>query len=77
MFFLGRFSDEFWMVSHYMVTAPSLELTCPPGRPSFITRVLGVDSGRFRVWQARRVRSPQIAQAELPPENRTVTEATI
>ena len=35
----------------------------PPGRPSFITRVLGVDSGRFRLWQARRGRSPQIAQA--------------
>ena len=35
----------------------------PPGRPSFITRVLGVDSGRFRVGQARRARSPQIAQA--------------
>ena len=35
----------------------------PPGRPSFITRVLGVDSGRFRVGQARRARRPQIAQA--------------
>ena len=35
----------------------------PPGRPSFITRVLGVDSGRFRMWQARRARSSQIAQA--------------
>lgn len=35
----------------------------PPGRPSVITRVLGVDSGRFRVGQARRARSPQIAQA--------------
>ncbi len=35
----------------------------PPGRPSFITRVLGVDSRRFRVGQARRARSPQIAQA--------------
>ena len=35
----------------------------PPGRPSFITRVLGVDIGWFRVWQARRARSPQIAQA--------------
>ena len=38
-------------------------LTCPPGRPSFITRVLGFDSGRFRVGQARRARSPQLAQA--------------
>ncbi len=35
----------------------------PPGRPSFITRVLGFDSGRFRVWQARRARCHQIAQA--------------
>jgi len=35
----------------------------PPGRPSFITRVLGVDSRRFRLGQARRARSPQIAQA--------------
>src|SRR5690606_37368985 len=35
----------------------------PPVRPSFITRVLGVDSGRFRVGQERRARSPQIAQA--------------
>ncbi|PTV93254.1 putative transposase, partial [Rhodobacter aestuarii] len=29
----------------------------PPGRPSVITRVLGVDSGLFRVGQARRARS--------------------
>lgn len=35
----------------------------PPGRPSFITRVLWFDSCRFRVGQARRARSPQIAQA--------------
>ena len=35
----------------------------PPGRPSFITRVLGFDSCRFRLGQARRARSPQIAQA--------------
>lgn len=35
----------------------------PPGRPSFITRVLGFDSRRFRGWQARRARSRQIAQA--------------
>lgn len=35
----------------------------PPGRPSFITRVLAVDSGRFRVGQARRARCHQIAQA--------------
>lgn len=39
------------------------DLDLPPGRLSFITRVLGVDSGRFRVGQARRARSPQIAQA--------------
>ena len=39
------------------------QLDLPPGRPSFITRVLGVDIGWFRVWQARRARSPQIAQA--------------
>lgn len=41
----------------------ALTTDLPPGRPSFITRVLGVDSGRFRVGQARRARSPQIAQA--------------
>jgi hypothetical protein len=35
----------------------------PPGRPSFITRVWLVDSRRFRVGQARRVRCRQIAQA--------------
>ena len=35
----------------------------PPGRPSGITRVLGVDNGWLRVGQARRARSPQIAQA--------------
>ncbi len=35
----------------------------PPGRPSFITRVWFVDSRRFRFGQARRARSPQIAQA--------------
>ena len=29
----------------------------PPGRPSFITRVWFVDSRRFRVGQARRVKS--------------------
>ena len=35
----------------------------PPGRPSVITRVLRVDSCRFGLGQARRARSPQIAQA--------------
>jgi len=35
----------------------------PPGRPSFITRVLGFDRRQFQVWQARRARCPQIAQA--------------
>jgi hypothetical protein len=44
---------------HFTMISPDL----PPGRPSFITRVLGVDSCRFRVGQARRARSPQIAQA--------------
>ena len=39
------------------------KLDLPPGRPSFITRVLGVDSVRFGVWQARRARSHQVAQA--------------
>ena len=38
----------------------------PPGRPSFITRVLGFDSRRFGLGQARRARSPQIAQALGP-----------
>ena len=40
-----------------------LQLDLPPGRPSFITRVLGFDSRRFQGWQARRARSRQIAQA--------------
>lgn len=35
----------------------------PPGGPSFITRVLGVDSGRRRFGQGRRARSLQIARA--------------
>ena len=35
----------------------------PPGRPSFIASVLGVDSHRFRVGQARRTLRTQIAQA--------------
>ena len=35
----------------------------PPGRPSFITRVLGVDNCCFGLGQARRARSPQLAQA--------------
>ena len=35
----------------------------PSGRPSFITRALGFDSIRFRVWQARRARCHQIDQA--------------
>ncbi len=35
----------------------------PPGRPSFITRVLGVDRHRFQVWQARLARCHQVAQA--------------
>ena len=35
----------------------------PPGRPSFITRVLWVDSFRFWVRQARRARRHQVAQA--------------
>ena len=41
----------------------SLDRDLPPGGPSFITRVLGVDSGRFWVRQACRVSSRQIAQA--------------
>lgn len=35
----------------------------PPGRPSVITRGLGVDRHRFRVWQARWARCHQTAQA--------------
>lgn len=34
-----------------------------PGRPSFITRVLLVDSRPFQVGQARRARCCQVAQA--------------
>jgi len=41
----------------------SMQADLPLGRPSVITRVLGFDSRRFRVWQARRVRCHQIAQA--------------
>ena len=40
-----------------------IRVDLPPGRHSFITRVLWFDSCRFRVGQARRARSPQIAQA--------------
>ena len=47
----------------WLYLAVVIDLDLPPGRPSFITRVLGVDSGRFRVGQARRARSPQVAQA--------------
>ena len=37
----------------------------PPAGPSLMTRVcgFGLDSRRFRAGQARRARSPQIAQA--------------
>ena len=40
-------------------------LTCPPDGPSFITRVCGSGFHIRRCWfgQARRARSPQIAQA--------------
>ena len=38
-----------------------IESGLPPGRPSVITRVLGVDNGWLRVGQARRARSRQIA----------------
>ena len=41
----------------------SIDADLPPGRPSFITRVFGVDSGRFRVGQARRAGSHEVAQA--------------
>jgi preprotein translocase subunit SecG len=39
------------------------QLDLPPGHPSFITRVLGVDSGRLRLGQAGRARSHQVAQS--------------
>ncbi len=38
-------------------------VTCRTSRPSFITRALLNDGCRFRVWQVRRARSPQFAQA--------------
>lgn len=43
----------------------SLSITgdLPSARPSYITRVFGVEIGRFRVGRARRARSPQFAQA--------------
>ena len=42
-----------------------IEADLPPAGPSLMTRVCGFDFGsrRFRVWQARQARSPQIAQA--------------
>ena len=46
-----------------LVVVMSMGRDLPPGRPSFITRVLGFDSRRFRMAQARRAGSPQIAQA--------------
>jgi hypothetical protein len=45
---------------------PHLPADLPPGRPSVITRVLGFDSRRFPVWQARQARCHQIAQALGP-----------
>ena len=39
-----------------------VEPDLPPSRPSFITRVWFVDSRRFRVGQARRVRCCQVVQ---------------
>ena len=45
--------------------AEELENDLPPAGPSLMTRVcgFGLDSRRFRAGQARRARSPQIAQA--------------
>jgi hypothetical protein len=43
------------------------EADLPPGRPSVITRVLGFDSRRFRVWQARRARRARIIQTPCVP----------
>ena len=39
----------------------------PPGRPSFILRVLGFDSCRFRVWQVRQARRAGIIQTPCVP----------
>ena len=46
-------------------TVATLLVTCPPKAPSFITRVCGFGFyiRRLRFGQARRARSPQIAQA--------------
>ncbi len=48
----------------YKAIAPKLG-DLPPAGPSLMTRVcgFGLDSCRFRAGQARRARSPQIAQA--------------
>ena len=43
----------------------------PPGRPSFITRVWLVDSRRFRVGQARRVRAECVGDAKWFTEKST------
>ena len=54
-----------WYVENALVALKEagVNTDLPPGRPSFITRVLGVDSGRFRVGQARLARNNQVAQA--------------
>ncbi|SLN69493.1 hypothetical protein AQS8620_03284 [Aquimixticola soesokkakensis] len=44
----------------WLFIAVALIVTCPPGRPSLIPRVLRFDIRRFRVWQARRVRSDYV-----------------
>lgn len=59
--------NEFGLLGGLLAAAIVSVVDLPPGRPSFITRVLGVDSGRFRVGQARRARSPGLAQAPGAP----------
>jgi hypothetical protein len=48
-----------------LIRLDDLRSDLPPAGPSLMTRVCGFDFGsrRFRVWQARQARSPQIAQA--------------
>ena len=71
-FFMNKYPDAWtkeYETENYFFGDPvavwtiTREGDLPPGRPLFITRVLGVDCGRFRVGQARRARSHPVAQA--------------
>ena len=59
------FSAPFLLLLAFVIATLALAGDLPPAGPSLMTRVcgFGLDSCRFRAGQARRARSPQIAQA--------------